>query len=181
MPMRPIVLRGEKVSLAILLREDLQKSWEWFNDRSTVRGLFNSAHFTLPEEEEEFYEELKKNREKSPTFAVIENESGKLVGIAGFNWINWQARWGEILYYLSPEERGKGYGAETVKLLCDYAFAHLNLHKVWAKVHSDNIPSIRILEKNGFSLSGRFREHVWSDGRYLDELIYERFRGEEND
>ena len=94
MPMRPIILKGKKVSLAILLREDLSKSWEWFNDRSTVRGLFNSAHFTLPEEEEEFYEELKKNREKSPTFAVIENESGKLVGIAGFNWIDWQARWG---------------------------------------------------------------------------------------
>ena len=174
--MRPIILKGKKVSLAILLREDLQKSWEWFNDRSTVRGLFNSAHFTLPEEEEEFYEGLKKNREKSPTFAVIENESGKLVGIAGFNWINWQARWGEILYYLSPEERGKGYGTETVKLLCDYAFAHLNLHKVWAKVHEDNPPSIRVLEKNGFSLSGRFREHVWSNGRYLDELIYERVR-----
>ena len=181
MSIRPIILKGEKVSLAILLREDLPKSWEWFNDRSTVRGLFNSAHFTLPEEEEEFYEELKKNREKSSTFAVIENESGKLVGIAGFNWIDWQARWGEILYYLSPEERGKGYGTETVKLLCEYAFTHLNLHKVWAKVHSDNIPSIRVLEKNGFSLSGRFREHVWSDGRYLDELIYEKFRRDEND
>ena len=111
--MRPIILKGKKVSLAILLREDLPQSWEWFNDRSTVRGLFNSAHFTLPEEEEEFYEELKKNREKSPTFAVIENESGKLVGIAGFNWINWQARWGEILYYLSPEDRERATGRKS--------------------------------------------------------------------
>ncbi|QDA31808.1 GNAT family N-acetyltransferase [Thermococcus indicus] len=122
--MRPIILTGEKVSLAILLKEDLPKSWEWFNGRSTVRHLFSSAHFTLPEEEEEFYEELKKNKEKTPTFAVIENESGKLVGIAGFNWINWQARWGEILYYLSPEERGKGYGTEIVRLLCEYALAN---------------------------------------------------------
>lgn len=63
-----------------------------------------------------------------------------------------------------------------MRLLCEYAFRHLNLRKVWAKVHSDNIPSIRVLEKNGFSLSGRFREHVWSDGRYLNELIYEKFR-----
>ncbi len=174
--MHPIIMKGEKVSLAILLKEDLPKSWEWFNERSTVQHLFNSAHFTLPEEEEEFYEDLKKNKEKTPTFAVIENESGKLVGIAGFNWINWQARWGEILYYLSPEEREKGYGTEIVRLLCEYAFVHLNLRKVWAKVHEDNAPSIRILEKNGFTLAGRLREHVWSDGQYLDELIYERFR-----
>ncbi len=174
--MRPIILKGKKVSLGILLRDDLKKSWEWFNERSTVRNLFNSAHFTLPEEEEEFHEELKKNKDKMPTFAVIENKSGKLIGIAGFNWINWQARWGEILYYLSPEERGKGYGSEIVGLLCEYAFAHLNLRKVWTKVHADNKASIRVLEKNGFTLAGRLREHVWSDGKYLDELIYEGFR-----
>ena len=179
--MRPIVLKGEKVSLAILLREDLKRSWEWFNDRSTVRYLFNSAHFTLPEEEEEFYEDLKKNRDKAPVFAVVENKGGKLVGVAGFNWINWSARWGEIFYYLAPEERGRGYGTELAKLLCDYAFKHLNLRKVWAKVHADNAPSIRILEKNGFTLAGRLREHIWSDGRYVDELIYERFRGESRD
>ncbi len=178
--MCPIILKGEKVSLGILLRDDLKKSWEWFNERSTVRNLFNSAHFTLPEEEKEFYEELKKNKDKMPTFAVIENEGEKLIGIAGFNWINWGARWGEILYYLSPEERGKGYGTETVRLLCEYAFAHLNLRKVWAKVHADNKASIRVLEKNGFTLAGRLREHVWSDGRYLDELIYERFRENTN-
>jgi len=61
-------------------------------------------------------------------------------------------------------------------LLVDCAFNHLNLRKVWAKVHGDNKASIRVLEKNGFTLSGRFKEHVWSDGRYIDELIYERFK-----
>ena len=176
--MRPIILKGKRVSLAVLLREDLKKSWEWFNDRSTVRYLFSSAHFTLPEEEEEFYEELKKNKERMPTFAVVENESGKPIGIAGFNWVNYQARWGEILYYLAPEERGKGYGTEVVKLLVEYAFRHLNLHKVWAKVHADNGASIRVLEKNGFTLAGRLRDHVWSDGRYLDGLFYELIRKE---
>lgn len=178
--MRPVVLKGEKVSLAIFLKEDLSKSWEWYNDRSTIRNFFNSAYFTPPEEEEEFYGELKKNKERAPVFAVIRND-GTSVGVAGFNWINWIARWGEVFYYIAPDERGKGYGTETVELLCQYAFTHLNLRKVWAKVHEDNLPSIRVLEKNGFSLSGRFREHVWSDGRYLDELIYEKFRRDEND
>ncbi|WP_245612544.1 hypothetical protein [Palaeococcus ferrophilus] len=94
--MRPIILKGEKVSLGVLLKEDLPKSWEWFNERSTARALFSSAHFTLPEEEEEFYEEMKKNKDKMPTFAVVENGSGKFVGVGGFNWVNCQARWGEV-------------------------------------------------------------------------------------
>ncbi|WP_367883814.1 GNAT family N-acetyltransferase [Thermococcus peptonophilus] len=37
-----------------------------------------------------------------------------------------------------PEERGKGYGTEVAALLVNYAFNHLNLHKVWGKVHADN-------------------------------------------
>jgi ribosomal-protein-alanine N-acetyltransferase len=174
--MRPIILKGEKVSLGVLLKEDLSKSWEWFNERSTTRALFNSAYFTLPEEEEEFYEEIKKNKEKMPAFAVVENGSGKLVGVAGFNLVNYQPRWGEIFYYISPEKRGKGYGSEVVSLLVDYAFNHLNLHKVWAKVHSDNGTSIRVLEKNRFVLAGKLRDHVWSDGKYVDELFYELIR-----
>nr|WP_240910573.1 GNAT family N-acetyltransferase [Thermococcus sp. GR6] len=102
--------------------------------------MFHSAYFTLPDEEEEFYEDLKKNKDKAPTFAVIENESERLIGIAGFNWINWQARWGEILYYLAPEERSKGYGSETVKVLCEYAFRHLNLHKVGRRFTQTTFP-----------------------------------------
>ncbi|WP_223211962.1 hypothetical protein [Thermococcus henrietii] len=62
--MRPVIVKGERVSLAVILKEDLRKSWEWYNERSTVRNFFNSAYFTLPEEEEEFYEELKKNKER---------------------------------------------------------------------------------------------------------------------
>ena len=85
--MCPVVLKGEKVSLAIFLKEDLSKSWEWYNDRSTIRNFFNSAYFTLPEEEEEFYGELKKNKERAPVFAVIRND-GTSVGVAGFSWIN---------------------------------------------------------------------------------------------
>lgn len=105
--MRPVILKGKKVSLGILLHDDLKKSWEWFNERSTVRNLLNSAHFTLPEDEEEFYEELKKNKDKMPTFAVIENGGEKLIGIAGFNWINWGARWGDTLL---PLAGGEGEG-----------------------------------------------------------------------
>ncbi len=65
MPMRPTILKSEKVSLGVLLKEDLSKSWKWFNDRSTVKYMFNSAYFTLQEEEEEFYKELKKDKDKA--------------------------------------------------------------------------------------------------------------------
>ena len=104
--MRPIILKDEKVSLGILLKEDLLKSWKWFNDRSTVKYMFNSAYFTLQEEEEEFYKELKKNKDKAPVFAVVKNGDEKFVGVAGFNWINWQARWGGYST-ISPPTKGE--------------------------------------------------------------------------
>ncbi|WP_240924210.1 hypothetical protein [Thermococcus sp. 21S7] len=45
--MKPVILKGGKVSLATLLKKTSAKAG-WFNDRSTVRALFNSAQFTCP-------------------------------------------------------------------------------------------------------------------------------------
>ncbi|WP_245612543.1 GNAT family N-acetyltransferase [Palaeococcus ferrophilus] len=45
-------------------------------------------------------------------------------------------------------------------------------------MHADNRASIRVLEKNAFAPAGRLRDHVWSDGKYVDELFYELIRNE---
>ncbi|WP_342667048.1 hypothetical protein [Thermococcus celericrescens] len=45
MPMRPIILKGKKVSLGIILREDIQKIWEWNNDREITKSLADPQMF----------------------------------------------------------------------------------------------------------------------------------------
>lgn len=56
-----------------------------------------------------------------------------------------------IYYEINPEYQGKGYATEVLKLLLDEARA-IQLDKVLLSVATANIPSVRVIEKNGGEL-----------------------------
>lgn len=60
----------------------------------------------------------------------------------------------EIGYELSPRFQGKGFMQESIKRVLDYALNKLSLLKIEAYTHKDNLPSIRLLERNKFVLKG---------------------------
>ena len=66
---------------------------------------------------------------------------------------------------------GRGYGTEALKLVVNYAFNRLNLHKIYAGINSSNKASIRAYQKVGFKVEGRKREERYIDGRYHDTMI----------
>ena len=81
---------------------------------------------------------------------------------------------GEIGYWLAHEYRGRGLMPRAIRVFAEYAFRELQLHKVMATTYPFNPSSSRALEKAGFTLEGRLREHVRArDGTgYHDALVY---------
>lgn len=71
---------------------------------------------------------------------------------------------------IGPEVFGRGYGSETTRLVCDFAFGPLGLHRVSLHVSAANPGAIRVYEKAGFVLEGRRREVTRDAGRWVDEL-----------
>lgn len=67
--------------------------------------------------------------------------------------------------------RGKGYGTEATKLILQYAFETLNLHRVFLRVFADNTGAIRSYEKAGFVFEGRFRDDVKISGLFRDVVF----------
>jgi len=57
----------------------------------------------------------------------------------------------EISYELLPEWWRKGYAAEAVRAVIDYALDELGLSRVIAETQSANTASIRLLERLGMS------------------------------
>lgn len=55
----------------------------------------------------------------------------------------------EISYMLMPGEWGKGYATEIAQRLVEYGFDELKLTTVFATVDTENVPSIRVLQKCG--------------------------------
>ena len=83
-----------------------------------------------------------------------------------------------IGYWLGEPFWGRGFATLALKLMTDYAFAHFDLNRLQASVFAWNPASARVLEKNGYKFEARLRQRIYKDGRFADELIYAKLRGE---
>lgn len=83
-------------------------------------------------------------------------------------------RTAEIGYWLGEPFWGQGIATRAVTGLTEYAFANLDLVRVYAGVFEWNEASKRVLEKSGFIQEARLRKGAFKDGQIIDELIYAR-------
>ncbi len=81
-------------------------------------------------------------------------------------------------YWLGEEFWGRGIMTEAVRAITNYAFQNAEVHRLYACVYAWNPASARVLEKAGYTLEGRMRQHATKDGEKVDELIYGLLREE---
>lgn len=77
---------------------------------------------------------------------------------------------------VGPEVFDRGYGTEATRLVRDFAFGPLGLHRLSLDVVADNERAIRVYDKVGFVLEGRRREvqrvaGLWRDTLELGMLV----------
>lgn len=77
-----------------------------------------------------------------------------------------------IGYFIDQQYHGQGYGSEALRQSVHFAFTEAELHRVQAGVMTWNIPSQRILEKNGFRREGLAERYLKINGKWEDHLLY---------
>lgn len=112
-------------------------------------------------------------------------ESPLSIGTMGLKNIDWRSRNAEFGRFVIGEDafRGKGYGKESLFILLDYAFNHLNIHRIWLAITTVNRASRELYHTVGFLIDGILREHLYKSGRYVDVhvlgLLKEEFLSQE--
>jgi len=79
---------------------------------------------------------------------------------------------GEIHYSLIPEFCNKGYATDAVQAILKHGFETLNLHRIEAGVTSQNLKSIKLLEKVGMTREGMHRKILLIRGQWIDNFSY---------
>lgn len=82
------------------------------------------------------------------------------------------------LAFSSPRRRRAGATAESLRALCDYAFTTGGVRRLTASVTAGNEASKQLLLKAGFRLEGELRENYWLNGRWHNDWLFGRLRGE---
>ncbi|GMA64192.1 GNAT family N-acetyltransferase [Alicyclobacillus fastidiosus] len=106
-------------------------------------------------------------------FGVFLTSTDDLIGIVSLTEVMrgpLQSCW--LGYSLDKAYNGRGYTTEAVRLVVDYAFRVLKLHRIEAGVMPHNRGSIRVLEKSGFEKEGLSKKNVLINGKWEDHLHF---------
>lgn len=99
-------------------------------------------------------------------WAIVERESGRMIGTCGFTRIDFPHDCAELGYVLNPDYHKKGYATEAARRVLRFGFEVLELHRVEAKFMRGNDASLRVMEKLGMQFEGYRRDAMLVKGSY---------------
>lgn len=150
---------------------DLQlRNKEFFKKYTTTK---NQDFYTLKSQEEIIKDNArKKENDEKYSFGIFTKDSNELIGnIALTEVLRGSLESCYIGYYLDMLYNGKGYMTEVVKLVVEFAFGNLKLHRIEAGVMPHNIRSMSVLEKAGFQKEGIAHKNVKINGVWQDHQV----------
>lgn len=162
---------GKKVTLRAMRPQDLPYIMEYVNDYETYSSFTDSAPLPKTEAFQALWMEHA-TREDLITFAIADRTTDEFLGTIQLRDINRACHRSLFSIILRPDTRGKGYGTDALRVLLQFAFRELNMHKVTLTVYEGNEGGKRLYEKCGFQYEGRLRQQVYRQGRYDNQLVY---------
>jgi len=167
---KPRVLTGKRVYLRPLAKEDLVYLRKWSED-AELRGSIGETKPMSQADCEKFLEQVCADNSRE-WFMVVIKQDNQVIGEAGLLRMDRAWRATDVSVIIGEkEEWGKGYGTETILLLLNYAFRHLNFHRVAIGVVGFNERALRFWEKVGFRKEGVHRDEYYYDGKYYDFVM----------
>lgn len=172
-----VTLKGKSIFLRALEPEDLEFLYSIENDTSiweisgtqkpyskaTLKRYLKNAHLDIYE--------MKQLR---LCICKLNGEVAGLIDLFDFDPKN--RRVGIGIVVAEEGDRNKGLGKEALKLLCEYVFAYLNLHQIYANILEDNLTSIHLFEKEGFEKVGSKKDWILSESGFKSEILYQKLK-----
>ncbi len=122
------------------------------------------------------YEKLEKRMEEDRNFfhfMLRASTDDRLIGKAEISRIEWANGNCQLRLGIgAPEDRHKGYGTQTLRMLLRFAFAELNMYRVTAFAPEYNAAALALLQKFGFVEEVRRRQALERDARRWDMFVF---------
>jgi [ribosomal protein S5]-alanine N-acetyltransferase len=146
----------ERLHLRSLRPEDAQEVSTLRSNELVNKYIVRQPNSSLSDATE-FIDRITKSAQQDEIFywAICLKETNELIGTVCLFHFSGNEKKAELGYELLPGFHSKGIMHETIRCIIQYAFTSLPLNLLEAVTHKENIASIRLLEKNGFTLTER--------------------------
>ena len=151
------ILHAGCLSLRPLEAGDAAAIQRLASDWEVARWVEHVPHPYPDGEAEKFIEHARERRRRGTgfAFAIVERESGNLVGTVDLILEGLPAGEGEIGYWIGRDYQDRGYATLAARCLLAFAIDELGLERIVAGVLQGNEASVSVLRKCGMRLKGR--------------------------
>jgi RimJ/RimL family protein N-acetyltransferase len=163
-------LKGRCATLRAVTLDDCDSRYlSWMTDPEINRYMETRWSCQTSKTIEDFVTSIRSSSH-SYLFAILSD--GNHVGNIKIGPIDSRYKNADISYFIGePHVQGRGLATDAVRLVVDFGFEKLGLHRIQAGAFRENSASRKVLEKNGFRQEGVFREKYfltdesnWTDG-----------------
>lgn len=168
------MITGKFTGLRSVEKEDLSILRDWRN-QVEFRKNFREVRELNLSNQEKWFERSCINNPNDFMFIIVDDNKVP-IGAGGLLYINWIIRSADFSFYIGKNNfyiDEEGYALDAAKLLIEYGFKTLNLHKIWMELYEfDNKKIDFFTEKFGFKKDGQLRDNCFEDGKYWDSYIF---------
>ncbi|MFE8702967.1 GNAT family N-acetyltransferase [Cytobacillus sp. FJAT-54145] len=163
-------LEGNRVYLRPLSLDDTELYFETLYHPQT--RMLTGTQKVFTKEQIHRYIEGKASDSTSVLLLIALRETDEVIGDIALQSIDGMNRSANIRIAINQDQhQGKGYGQEAMKLMLDYGFGILNLHRVELNVFAFNERAASVYEKLGFKQEGVQREALYYNHQYHDSIL----------
>jgi RimJ/RimL family protein N-acetyltransferase len=152
-------IETERLLLRPMTDADAEEMHEVYGDPSTFQYIERGPAASVAETRERIAEKAAHQEAHGfALWAVVERASGRVVGDCGLQMLEGGPEV-ELGYKLARAVRGRGLAAEAGRACIVVGFDDLELERIVAVTHPDNVASRRVMKKLGMTLMGRGRHY----------------------
>lgn len=171
-------LSGETIELRRHSRRYYPLYAEWYGDPE-IWHLTSWASAPLSRSAVERLFDERESSSTDDSFAIHVKGASEPIGIISLMQINETHGSADLSVILGhSEDRDRGYGADAISTLLDYAFGARGLHRVGLSVFDFNAAAISTYEKLGFRTEGRLRDAIKRDDAFHDAILMSMLKPE---
>lgn len=168
--MKQEIITGEHVILRPITDADTDHIVRWRNSDHVRKNFIYQTLFTPESHRQWLHEKVETGIVEQ--FIIHSKDAGIDVGSVYLRDIDQTHRRAEFGIFIGEEsQRRRGIGSECIRLIVQYGFEKLRLHKIFLRVLADNEIARKSYEKAGFMQEAYLKDEVCIRGVYKDLIL----------
>lgn len=173
------ILTTEHLLLRKLTPEVFDYIHAFYSDKELLHFLGLESESELQKEKDKHETGLSTFNKSFLYFQIIDKKTDTIIGWCGYHTWYLEHNRAEIGYGLFDENyKRKGYMSEALKPIIHYGFHKMNLHRIEVFLSVENIPSLKLITKFGFTQEGILKDHYFKNGIMEDSVVFSLLKNE---